>query len=167
MLTSKFLPDISLLLSDTQGTYLPTRYFLTQRSIFGKTIINTTSVGALFLPQGLSGYQSAKTAIIRFTEFLNQEHGPQGLRTFAYHPGGVLTELAMNMDKSLHGVLVDKPELAGGYVVWLTTEMADFLKGRYSSATWDVEEVIGRKEEIEKGGLLRCGITGLNAGAAQ
>ena len=45
--------------------------------------------------------------------------------------------------------------------------MADFLTGRYSSATWDVEEVIGRKEEIEKGGLLRCGITGLNAGAAQ
>jgi len=79
----------------------------------------------------------------------------------------VLTELALNMDEWLHAMLVDKPELAGGYVVWLTTPKADVLRGRYSSATWDVEEVIERGEEIVKGNLLRCGITGLTAGAGQ
>ena len=78
-----------------------------------------------------------------------------------------MTELAMNMDKSMHGLLVDKPELAGGYVVWLTTPKADILRGRYSSATWDVDEVGRRAEEIERGNLLRCGITGLNAGVGQ
>jgi hypothetical protein len=41
-----------------------------------------------------------------------------------------MTELAMNMPKDMHGLLIDKPELAGGYAVWLTTPAADFLKGR-------------------------------------
>jgi hypothetical protein len=49
----------------------------------------------------------------------------------------------------------------------LTTPKADVLRGRYSSATWDVEEVIRRGKEIEEGNLLRCGITGLTAGAWQ
>jgi hypothetical protein len=78
-----------------------------------------------------------------------------------------MTELAMNMPKDMHGLLIDKPELAGGYAVWLTTPAADFLKGRYSNATWDVDVLTSRREEIESKNLLICGITGLNAGAAQ
>jgi hypothetical protein len=104
---------------------------------------------------------------IRFTEFLNVEHGNQGLRAFAYHPGSIMTDLASNLPTALHRVLIDTPELAGGYAVWLTTSTADFLKGRYSNATWDVDELTLKRDEIEKHNLLVCGITGLNAGAAQ
>jgi len=71
------------------------------------------------------------------------------------------------MPKALHSVLIDKPELAGGYAVWLTTPAADFLKGRYSSATWDVDELTTKKDEILKYNLLIVGVTGLTAGAAQ
>jgi len=67
----------------------------------------------------------------------------------------------------MHGLLVDKPELAGGYTVWLTTPEADFLKGRYSSATWDLDEVIAKKDEILKDNLLTTGFTGLTAGPAK
>jgi len=49
-----------------KGTYLPTRIFLTQPSLNGKTIINTSSIGSLFLAPGLSSYQSSKTAINRY-----------------------------------------------------------------------------------------------------
>jgi hypothetical protein len=78
-----------------------------------------------------------------------------------------MTELAQNMPKHMHGLLIDKPELAGGYAVWLTTPAADFLKGRYSNAVWDVDELIAKRAEIEEKNLLVCGITGLTAGAAQ
>ena len=51
--------------NNSKGCYIPSRYFLSQSSLEGKTIINTTSVGALLHTPGLSGYQSAKTAVIR------------------------------------------------------------------------------------------------------
>jgi NAD(P)-dependent dehydrogenase (short-subunit alcohol dehydrogenase family) len=103
----------------------------------------------------------------RFTEFIHREHGEQGLRVFSYHPGGVMTDLGSNLPKHLHQLLADKPALAGGYTVWLTTPAADFLRGRYSSCTWDIDAVIAKKEEIEKGNLLICGVTGLTAGPVQ
>ena len=78
-----------------------------------------------------------------------------------------MTDLGSNTPKHLHRHLVDKPAFAGGYCVWLTTPAADFLKGRYSSCTWDIDEVITKKEEIEKNNLLICGVTGLTAGAWQ
>jgi hypothetical protein len=71
------------------------------------------------------------------------------------------------MSKDVHQFLIDKPALAGGFTVWLTTPAADFLKGRYSSCTWDVNELVSKKEEIEKHDLLRSGITGLTAGPVQ
>lgn len=57
--------------------------------------------------------------------------------------------------------------MAGGYTIWLTTPAADFLKGRYSSCTWDIDALIAMKTEIEKKNLLTCGVRGLTAGAAQ
>ena len=36
---------------------------------------------------GFSAYQSSKTAVNRFAEFLNAEYGAKGVRAFAYHPG--------------------------------------------------------------------------------
>jgi hypothetical protein len=98
---------------------------------------------------------------------LSSGHGKQGLSAFAYHPGGVPTELDLNMSKDMHGLLVDKPALAGGYSLWLTTSAADFPKGRYSSATWDIDDLTFKRSEIQKGNLLTCGITGLTAGPAQ
>jgi hypothetical protein len=71
------------------------------------------------------------------------------------------------MPKEVHALLMDKPALAGGYAVWLTTPAADFLKGRYSSCTWDVDDLIAKQSEIEKNNLLTCAITGLTAGVVQ
>ena len=36
---------------------------------------------------GFSAYQSSKTAVNRFAEFLNAEYGSKGIRAFSYHPG--------------------------------------------------------------------------------
>jgi hypothetical protein len=38
--------------------------------------------------------------------------------------------------------------LQGGVAVWLATDKARWLSGRYVSANWSVEELVERKEEI-------------------
>jgi hypothetical protein len=77
------------------------------------------------------------------------------VRAFAYHPGGVKTELAEQVPGNMVNMLVDTPELAAGYCVWLTTEQANFLRGRYSDCTWDVSELVKNAEQIVEMDLLK------------
>ncbi len=91
----------------------------------------------------------------RFGEFLNAEYGDQGLLSYAIHPGGVATELALGMPESMHHILDDRPQLAGDTMVWLTAEKRDWLAGRYVSVNWDMEQFLEKKEKIEKGDLLK------------
>jgi hypothetical protein len=49
----------------------------------------------------------------------------------------------------------DTPELVGGTGVWLSTDAAHFLSGRFVSANWDVEDLVKRKDEILGGNDLK------------
>jgi hypothetical protein len=77
------------------------------------------------------------------------------VRAFAYHPGGVKTELARQLPENMIHLLVDTAELAAGYCVWLSTEQADFLRGRYSDCTWDVNELMKNAKLIVEMDLLK------------
>lgn len=71
------------------------------------------------------------------------------------------TKLALGMHSSTHQYLVDTPELAAGYSLWLaTSEAADFLRGRYSSANWDIEELVSKRGEIEDKNQLWTRVVG-------
>jgi NAD(P)-dependent dehydrogenase (short-subunit alcohol dehydrogenase family) len=96
----------------------------------------------------------ANPAINRLCEFVNVDHGGEGIKCFAVHPGGVLTVLAKNMPKELHANLVDEPDLAAGFVVWLCSGQADWAKGRYLSSNWDVDELMQLKDRIVENDLL-------------
>ena len=52
-------------------------------------------------------------------------------------------------------------ELAGAFAVYLTTERAQYLNGRYASVNWDIEEMEARKDEIVSKGLLKQGLKGV------
>ncbi|GAA6019535.1 hypothetical protein JCM10207_003735 [Rhodosporidiobolus poonsookiae] len=150
---------------NVMGTYLPTRAFLRAahaRGAQGKklTVINTSSIGSTHTLPRLSCYQSNKSMINRFTEFLHFEE--PDVRTFAIHPGGVDTQLARSiLPEEVWPHLVDTPELAGGFVLWLATQdSADFLRGRYISANWDVDEVLAKKDEIVAKDLLWTRVAG-------
>jgi len=58
------------------------------------------------------------------------------------------------MPEELPAHLVDEPELAAGFAVWLCSGKADWAKGRYLSANWDVEELTALKDEILRDDLL-------------
>ena len=63
--------------------------------------------------------------------------------------------MALNMPKQIADTLKDTPQLPADFMVWLTAEKREFLAGRYLSATWDVDELLQKREQIEKNDLLR------------
>jgi NAD(P)-dependent dehydrogenase (short-subunit alcohol dehydrogenase family) len=143
---------------NVKGVYLATRALLPLmlKSEDGlKTIVNLSSIGAHVITPSASGYQMGKLAILRFGEVLNEEYGEQGIIAFGIHPGGVLTELAKALPKEMHSMLKDSPELAGDTMVWLTAERREWLRGRYVSCTWDMEQLLGKRKQIEEGDLLK------------
>lgn len=50
---------------------------------------------------------------------------------------------------------LDTPELVGGAGVWLATDEARFLSGRFVSANWSVEDLKQMKSKIEAGNDLK------------
>ncbi|EXM21447.1 Short-chain dehydrogenase/reductase SDR [Fusarium oxysporum f. sp. vasinfectum] len=139
-----------------KGTYLSARYFiplLLKSST--KTIINVSSVGAQIIVPGASAYQTSKFALCRFTEFIDKEYYEQGLVAISIHPGGIKTELALNMPPAMHSHLNDTVELAADTMVWLSRERRDWLSGRFITVNWDMEELENKKKEILGGNLLR------------
>lgn len=120
----------------------------------GGHLILLSSIGAQLLMPGASDYQTSKHAINRLCEFVQSDHDADGIKCFAIHPGGVATELGKNMPEGMHEYLVDSPDLAASFAVWLCSGNADWAKGRYLSATWDVTELTALKDKILEQDLL-------------
>jgi len=120
----------------------------------GGHLILLSSIGAQRLAPTASDYQTSKHAINRLCEFVNVDHGQDGIKCFAIHPGGVATNLGRNMPAAMHAYLTDSPELAAGFMVWLASGKADWATGRYLSANWDVEELTALKDQILRDDLL-------------
>lgn len=51
--------------------------------------------------------------------------------------------------------LTDDVGLCGAFCVWLSREKRPWLNGRLVSATWDIEELLGKKSQIEEKDLLK------------
>ena len=147
-----------------KGTYYVIRYVIpyliesakkhSARGSSGGHLILISSIGAQLVRPTASDYQTSKHAINRLCEFVDVDHGEDGVKCFAIHPGGVLTDLAKNMPKGLHAMLVDEPDLAAGFAVWLCSGKADWAKGRYLSSNWDVDELTQLQDQIIQDDLL-------------
>lgn len=139
-----------------KGTYLATHYFLPMLlKSQTKTIINISSGGAHVIFPGASGYQTTKFALCRLTEFMDKEYYQQGLIAISLHPGGVKTDLALNMPPDRLDVLTDTAELAADTIVWLSRERRDWLSGRFATVGWDMEELEQKKQDILQRNLFK------------
>lgn len=78
-----------------------------------RTVIVVSSAGAHMLVRHLLGYQTSKTTLCRFTEFLAKEYESQGLVAIAVHPGDVFTDMVSPLGEELKAFFRDTPELAG------------------------------------------------------
>ena len=52
-------------------------------------------------------------------------------------------------------VLTDTPELASDTIVYLTQTKQDWLAGRYISCTWDMPELLAKKDDIVQRDILK------------
>lgn len=63
--------------------------------------------------------------------------------------------MGASLPQEFHDNLLDTPELAANMVVWLTRDRKEWLAGRVVVASWDIEELDAKKEEVVKGDKLK------------
>ncbi|KAJ5094511.1 NADP(+)-dependent dehydrogenase [Penicillium angulare] len=142
--------------TNIKGTYLAAHFFIPLLlKSQTKTIVNISSGGAHVIFPGASAYQTSKFALCRLNEFMDKEYYEQGLVAISLHPGGVKTELAMNMPPDRQSLLTDTPELAADTLVWLARERRDWLAGRFASVSWDMEELEQKKQDVVQRNLFK------------
>jgi NAD(P)-dependent dehydrogenase (short-subunit alcohol dehydrogenase family) len=90
---------------------------------------------------------------------VQEEYGGRGVVAVGIHPGGVKTELGMQMPENMHPWLVDEPELFADGVVWLANERREWLAGRFINACWDFEELEKKKDDIVGRDLFKFRMT--------
>jgi NAD(P)-dependent dehydrogenase (short-subunit alcohol dehydrogenase family) len=137
-------------------------------------IIETSSAAAhLTIATGFAPYSISKIASARFYESLAFEQ--PGLSVFSVQPGAVATAMSEEagykpkvegedwiFDGEGASALGEQDDvsLPAGFFVWLASPEAQFLKGKYLWANWDVDELKARADEIEKSNLLQIGLIG-------
>ncbi|HEY8192537.1 MAG TPA: SDR family oxidoreductase [Gaiellaceae bacterium] len=125
-------------------------------------IVNVSSNAALRPSPYNSAYGAAKAAILNLTESLAASLEGSGVSVFAISPGYVKTAMTDRLLEAqeergwfphLVGRETLEPALAGQLVVKLASGRADRLSGRFFHALDDVDELIGRADEVVEGEL--------------
>tara|TARA_R110002060_G_scaffold33056_4_gene43773 strand:+ start:315 stop:740 length:426 start_codon:yes stop_codon:yes gene_type:complete len=91
----------------------------------GSIVTLSTSAAFMVFP-GMSCYSLSKLASTQLQTFIAAEN--PNVTAISLHPGLVLTDMTMD---AFRPYAKDTPELVGGVGVWLATEKAAFLNGRY------------------------------------
>ena len=119
-----------------------------------KAIVNVSSVGSHV--SGPLGFSISALATNRLSQRVAESYGDQGVFCCAIHPGAVNPEVPPpGMPEALKKISLDSPSLCGAFLIWVVKEHRDWLNGRYLDATWDVEELEKKKEEIVEGDKLK------------
>jgi NAD(P)-dependent dehydrogenase (short-subunit alcohol dehydrogenase family) len=119
------------------------------------TIVNLTTGAAIMVFPTMSSYSISKLASLQLTAFVTAEN--PNVTAVALHPGIVMTEMTLPM---FFPFAKDTPELIGGLGVWLATDKAAFLTGKYIESNWSVDDLTARKDEIVSEGKLTISLKG-------
>ncbi|OSS45388.1 hypothetical protein B5807_10229 [Epicoccum nigrum] len=145
---------------NVNGTYLVAHHFLPllRDSNGAKTFIVVNSLASLITSGHIANtaYCVSKLAQARLVEYAAEQYAHEGVLAVAVHPGAVLTEMAaQTAPESMMPYLTDDVGLCGAFCVWLSKEKRMWLNGRLVSATWDVDELMEKKENIVAEDLLK------------
>ncbi|VDC03953.1 unnamed protein product [Peniophora sp. CBMAI 1063] len=130
----------------------------------GHIIVTTSGAAHMRLPL-TSDYIVSKYAIGRFAEILALDY-PE-LSVYIFNPGAIATPGALEAQAQIEikGTIQmpDSIDLPAATCLWLTDHNnldAKFLSGRYVEASWDLNEVLAKKEEIVRDDLLVTKLAG-------
>ncbi|KAK3191708.1 putative secondary metabolism biosynthetic enzyme [Lecanicillium sp. MT-2017a] len=115
------------------------------------TFINLTTAGILFPPfAGMGAYVSSKMAAVKLLQAFAAEN--QQVRLHNVHPGLLKTAMSAKLAESIQlPYAYDDISLPSDFLVWLASPEAEFLKNKIVFASWDVDELKARKNEIMGG----------------
>ena len=147
-----------------KGTYLCTRAVLPAMLAAGRgRIVNVSSHAAARPAPYQSAYASAKAAVLRFTDSLAAELEGTGVLAFCITPGFVRTRMVEQAVRSPEGRRflphleqrqdAVEPERAAELVADIATGRLDPLAGCLLHVLDDVDELLGRADEIAEHGL--------------
>ena len=143
--------------TNVKGQYLIARSFLQLVDGAKATYIGLSSLAAMLVAPGLGGYAIAKLGDLQLSAFIAAEN--PNVTAVSYHPGVVKTPMHDELVGFAH-FAHDTAALAGAVGVWLATDSASFMSGRYMSMNWDINELLARKDEIVEKDLLKLQLSG-------
>jgi NAD(P)-dependent dehydrogenase (short-subunit alcohol dehydrogenase family) len=132
-------------------------------------IVNVSSGTVLGPIPNFSAYPASKTALTRLTEHLAADAGAYGVSVFAITPGLVDTPMMRQVVTSpwighlYQDIVCVSPEVAAARCLDLASGKADHLSGCYLQIGDDLDELVGRADEIAAEGLYRLRIRGETA----
>lgn len=133
-----------------KGPFLMSQAFLKLLGEERRGTIVTMSTGiASMVGPGMSSYSVSKNASLRLMEYIAAEH--PNVNAVSLQPGIVPTDM---VTENFRRFALDTPELVGGTGVWLSTDAARFLSGRFVSANWSVEDLVRKGKDIQAGSDL-------------
>lgn len=151
-----------------KGPYLFVRFVLPFMQIqMSGHIIITASRAAVTSDPEMSSYEISKLAVTRFAELIDVENSIYGIRSFAIHPGGIVTRLLTDMEtketeswaakasKAIRSKLVEDISLPGNSCVFLASGKADFLSGRFVDTTINFDDLCKERAAVLKHDLLK------------
>jgi NAD(P)-dependent dehydrogenase (short-subunit alcohol dehydrogenase family) len=94
-------------------------------------------------------------ATLRLTDSLALAAWPQGISVFALSPGRIGGSADQEPDEDEAAEIEDRLLAASGLVIALASGRADRLTGRFIHVQDDLEELVGRADEVEIGDLLQ------------
>ncbi|OTA54001.1 NAD(P)-binding protein [Hypoxylon sp. EC38] len=147
--------------TNVKSTIMLVKYLVPKANQFDAAFLTMTAGGIQFpieMLVGNSGYLVSKMALAKTTEFLAQEN--PNIFFASVHPGMVDTDIFRRSGATPEAVPTDTPQLAAGFILWLTKPEAKFLKGKTVWANWDIDELKGMQEVISTSGELSIGLTG-------
>ncbi|KAL6237651.1 hypothetical protein BDW75DRAFT_203298 [Aspergillus navahoensis] len=126
--------------------------------------VNSVAAYANFGPR-FAAYSIAKLAVYRLWDALGSANS--GFSVYHTQPGVVDTD----MNRAAGGVKAmgyeDHVSLPANFHVWLASPEARFLKGKFLYASWDVEELKARAEELAASTELSIGHVGWPFGSSE
>ncbi|KAK3995257.1 putative short chain dehydrogenase reductase [Cladorrhinum sp. PSN332] len=99
-------------------------------------------------------YSICRAALLKTVSTIQVEN--PHVRVVSVQPGWVATEANGYQENA-----TDTADLPGHFYVWLASQEAAFLNGKFVWANWDAEELLERAEEIKNSSLLTMALDGL------
>jgi len=127
---------------NAKGGFNAIKAFLAVAAPGGKFINISTGVTTINSWPGFSAYAASKLAMVKIVEYLSAER--EDIWSINVHPGVV----ASDMNTKSGSAVFDEADLPGDFTVWLVSEEAKFLKGKFVWVNWDAEELIQWKDKI-------------------